>query len=502
MRLARALRNVFSNYTNTVVQSLVALILTPVLFNYLHAEDYAILFFALATSAAVEAVDLGMLNSLVRYISIFINKKSYKESRELASSAFYLLLALGITGASALVLSSSWIVRFFGALSVSPARASLAVEFVGFGVIFQLPCAALTGHLWGCGDFHLSNAVDVCSQAIRAGAVIALLLLGYGLIPVALVFPAVAFLRMLGMLVACRRSSLTFAPSLRDVKVASLKEIKSFASLSFLEDITTRYYLLADTFMAARLLPLADLAILNVARKLPQALPKLSQQTHWVAYPMVSAASSEGNKQAVERYLLVSTRTFLALGLPFGVGLYVWADTILRLWVGNAVIAGVPVLRLMVVFAFFFAAQEAPLTFLYAAGKIGFSATLAILILTGFVVSAEFACPRFGLNGLALAYSMVSLVGAALIFWKALKISEIGLRKLLVRGILPGVEVSALPVAWLFLSTRIMPHSVAGLSISIAVGMILFAAILLRIASQYRSESWKNRIRSLLVEIH
>jgi O-antigen/teichoic acid export membrane protein len=495
VQAAKVLKNVFSNYVNVAVGGIAGLILTPLLFHYLRPTNYGALAFALVASAAIEAIDLGMTNSLVRYVSVLSAKGQTTELRELVSSAFFFLLAIGLSGTVLLAGLSSFLAKSFHLRADVPRDAILVIALVGLCVSMQLPSAALAAHLMGCQDFVLRNAADISTQLVRLILIIILVVLGSSLVAIALVYPLVSLLRLLSLLAAVYKSSIPTLPRLSSAKFRHLRKISGFASLSFIEDLATRYYFLADSLLTARFLPLSDLANLTVCRRFPNALRNFAQQPLWVAYPLVSSAWSRGDRKALKKFMLVSTRTLLACVVPLTAAMFIWAEPILRYWIGPSILTEISVFRAFVIFGFFASIESGPLTLLYGMGRIGFSTALILFLLATLVLAGFWVVPKWGLFGLAALFASVYGSGTFLLFGKAMRLADLRFRNWVRKGVIPVIVPSIISVAWFCIGYVLLGSGLAGLIMSVVSGLFLHATLLLVAASSGNARSLSNRIQ-------
>ncbi len=498
MTLRRTLRNILSNYALVASSGLTSFILTPLLFHYLHPVNYAVLAFALAFAALLETVSLGMATALVGFVSNLIARGLHDELRRLASSAFFILVGLGVLLAALVGLLSPLAASFFRMRSAEETSGSLVIALIGLGLLFQLPSSALRGYLEGCQDFHLANAVDVCGHVLRAIAIIVLLNMGCGLLPIAATFPSIAMLRFFGLTLITNHAAIPFRPRTSDFSWLSLKNIGTFATLCLVEDAATPLFSQSDTFLAARLLSLPELAILTIARRIPWAISRLAQVTIAVAYPMVSSAAAREDQQAVRRFMLASTRNTLALAVPLCTVLYTWAEAILRIWVGPEVLSGLSVFRIFLVFALFAGLQQTPLTLLYGMGKIGFSVVVYLSMLIGVVVFGPIACAKGGLVGLALMYASVQALATILFFARALKVAGVPLAWWAKKTLTPVIVAELAPLAWLRFSVGLLPHSILGVCLSSAAALSVFLIVFALILTGMKPQTWRGRLRVLM----
>jgi O-antigen/teichoic acid export membrane protein len=498
MILRRVLRNVLSNYALAIVSSLIGLILTPLLFDYLHPVNYAVLAFAIAFAALIESVHIGIATALVRFVSSFAAHGLHDELRRLSSTFFFILAGLGVFMAGFVGLFSRQAVLFFHIRSAGGASGFLIVALIGFCLLFQVPCIGLRGYLEGCQDFHLANAVDIGGHILRGIVVVAMLGMGFGLLPIAAVFPSIDMLRFLGLMLISRYASIPFRPRASEFSIASLKSVRAFAALCLVEDAVTPLFAQSDTFLAARLLTLPELAILVIARRIPWAISRLAQVTLDVAYPMLSSSAAREDRETVRKFMLISARNTLAIVVPLCTVLYVWTQAVLRMWVGSEVLSGVSVFRAFLVFAIFAGLQHTPLTLLYATGKIGFSVGVYLSMLGGVVLLGPVVCLKGGLAGLALLYASVQALATMLFFWRALKVAAIPIAWWVKKTFMPVIVAEIPTLASLLISFRLVPHSLVGIGLSSAVALGFFLGIYTLMLTGTKPQPWRSRMRDLL----
>lgn len=501
MSLSQTVRNIFSNYALAAVTGVIGFVLTPILFHRLRPANFGILTFALGVATILEVLDFGMASSLSRFVSIHATRGQYTELKRLVSTVFYFLAAFGLFSATLLAGLSPYVARLFRVEGTAAAPGHLVLALVGFSVAFQLPAIALRGFLEGFQQFHLANAVSITVHTLQAVATITLLYSGFGLVAIAALFPLAALARLVGLLFVSRLAEWAFSPSWKEISLASLKDVRTFATLAFLTDTVIQLFSQADTFLAARFLTLPDLALLGVARRFPWALPRLAQQGIWVAYPIASAVVARGDNVAREKFVLVSTRHVLSLVLPLAAALFVWAEVILRLWVGAEVLPGVVVFRTLLVFTVFVSLQEIPFTVLYALGRIAFSTGLSVVLLSATVPLGAWACARGGLWGLAMVFAGLQGMATSLLCWHALKLAEIDFRRWFKKGVQPVILALIPALSWFLVSKKVVPPTLAGLALSVVAGLFLFLAVLTRLVTGSRPQTWRGRVRSVLTEI-
>lgn len=501
MVLRRALRNVVSNYASVSVTGLVGLILTPLLFHFLHPINYAVLAFAISLEMLLETVDLGLSSALIRFVSALAARGLFDDLRRLSSSIFFTLAVLGIAMAGLACLISGLAATFFHVHDSGGVHGDLVIALVSLSLLFQLPGAALRGYLRGCEDFHLDNAVEITTQILRAVATIALLETGYGLVAVAAIFPSISLFRLLALAVISRHGSIPFRPRVAEFSLASLKKIRGFAALCFVEDVVTPLFSQSDTFLTAKFLSLPLLAILSVARRIPSVVQRLAEASLTVGYPMVSSAAAREDRQALRKFALLSARNTLALTVPFCTALYVWAEPILRIWVGPEVLSGVSVFRTLLAFAIFASLKESPLAMLYGMGRIGFSAALYLGMLVGVVLLGPIVCLKGSLIGFVLLYAGIQGLGTILLIGRTLRIASVPAGWWAKKTFFPVIISEVPALVWLVFSFHALPHSLVGLIVGCVVALGIFLIVYTLVLTGTSPQTWQERMKTLLAGI-
>ncbi|MBI4460692.1 MAG: polysaccharide biosynthesis C-terminal domain-containing protein, partial [Acidobacteria bacterium] len=233
----------------------------------------------------------------------------------------------------------------------------------------------------------------------------------------------------------------------------------------------------------------------------PMALRDFSVQPFSAAYPWVSAAAARKERQALQKFLFLAARNILALTLPLAIALFVWAETVLRLWVGEEVLAGTAVFRIFLVFAVFAVLREVPLALVYGIGKIRFSVVSSVAVLLAGIAGGGWACARYGLAGLAIAFAGIQAVATLLLMDHALKVAEIGWPEWLKKAVAPVLLAALATIVWFALWYQFLPRGPASMTASVLLGALVFFGVFVRLVVGPEKLNWHIYARKLLAEI-
>lgn len=505
MLVSKLLRNLSSNYVTAACSAVVALFLTPLLFNYLQPSRYGVLVFAIAAEALLETVDFGIMTAMIRFVSIKQATGQLLELRELVSTLFFVAAGMGAASAALLAGGSSWIVSLSAVhgSGLSAKTVALVIAVIGVSCLVELPGTVLRGFLQGLQDFHLSNAVEASAVLMRAAWMLAAMHEGYGLVGIALAFPAAALYRLGAMLLVARRAEVPFTPQWSLCRRARLAELKEFAAWTFADENVRLWFAQADVFIATRVLPIAEVGLLSIGRRIPGFIQRCTNQTAVVGFPIVSGAAARGVEAqgALQRFAIVTARNTFAFFVPVGAVLMVWAPDLLRLWIGPAAVPAAPVLRIFILFALLAGLTDHVTNLLYATDQPRSAAVIAAGQLVGGVPLAFWAARHFGIAGIAAAFVVVELLAAVFLFRMALRKIELSVGRFLRAALLP-VLLAALPSATAVPFTYlVLPHNPLGLLTSSACALILFLFFFGLVVTGWESQPIRSRLRHLLVEV-
>jgi O-antigen/teichoic acid export membrane protein len=493
----RVLSNISLNFVALATSAVLSFWATPVLFIRLGQLQYAVLVFAIATVTIIEAVDFGVMTTVVRFTAEYHESGEHIALRRLATTAFYLSIAAGIIFAAALWVVAAPVLKFFHLAEGH--RAITAFRLICSALAFEFPGILLRSVLDGLQNFGRAAMIETAYQTVRTVGSVALLYSGFGLVAVSGIFLLSSAIYLAGMLAMSIRA----IPGLGvghpgDIRVSSLRPLRRFSLGVFVEESMRRLFLTSDIYVAARMLAAPEVALLAITRRIPWALQRFAQQGIVVGFPIATAAASQGDSERLRRYLLVTTRNVLAIALPAGIAIGIWADVLLRIWVGPEVVNGSPILRMFLVLSVFAAVQQMAVDFLMAAGKVCTTAVISGLMV-GCTFTAVAYWTRAG-NLLALATGLTLVQAAAAMALLRIAQRQAGLttKNLLRSAVMPPV-IAALVFGVVTFSPRLWGYSqplVALLSVFLA--SCTFLVVYTRFAPGIEGVPLKNRLQHMV----
>ena len=120
----------------------------------------------------------------------------------------------------------------------------------------------------------------------------------------------------------------------RGAKRSLVRTILSFSSSLFVIDMATRLQTKTDEMVIGVFLSIGSITPYSLARRLSEVAQILTDQFMKVLLPLASELDAENDRARLRSLYITSTRLTLAIFLPVGCVLIVFASAILSAWVG------------------------------------------------------------------------------------------------------------------------------------------------------------------------
>ena len=326
--------NVSTRYLAYVVDAVLGLVMLP--FNLAHLGLAAYGLWMLTTSFTVyfTMLDLGYGGALVRFVAQYRAKRDVGALNEVLSTFSLVYGAIGAITYLAVViiaLNLHWITTLTPE-QVSTSRTLLLI--IGANVAMRFVFGVYGGVIVGFQRYHLNNLTSIATSLLVAGANVAVLLMGYGVIALVAATTAV---RILALLVYRINAYLTF-PGLdirwRLARRSRFREVSGFSVFLLVLDAGYKVNYSTDVLVVGALLGAPAVALWAPAQRLSELALRLSNQLGDALFPIVVDCDTTQRAARLRQVFVEGTRLSLASVLPIGGGLAVVAPSLLFAWLG------------------------------------------------------------------------------------------------------------------------------------------------------------------------
>jgi O-antigen/teichoic acid export membrane protein len=325
-------RNAASSYAIRVLLVVTSLALTPYLFRRLGADGFGTWSVMFAVGTVFTLLQIGCAGGVSKYLAEYRAQHRRADLERTLSAALALLAVGGV-----LCLAISAAVGFLGeGLAAHGERSAFrwGILLIGAVMLVRLPLTAYAALLLGYQRYDLSNACWAFSiLAFPVGAVLAVEA-GAGVLGVAAAYAAGLLGGALLFAAMARRADpeLPLRPG-RPTRQA-LGSVGAFSSFTLLAESMVFISQRLDAVLIAGIRNAATAAPYAAAGKLQSGVQGLTQPFVDLLMPMTSDLWSADRRAEVARRLLIVTRVALQIALPVTVALALFADDVVRLWLG------------------------------------------------------------------------------------------------------------------------------------------------------------------------
>jgi O-antigen/teichoic acid export membrane protein len=410
-------RNSLLNVAGQVIPMLAALIAIPILIQHLGPARFGVLTLAWAAIGYFNLFDLGLGRALTQAIATRLGgAHSTHELGTLAWTALALMVILGIIGGLILAALTPWIVD--RGLNIPPALLldSLRVFYLlAASLPFVVSTAGLRGLLEAHQQFGTVTVLRIPLVLFTFLGPVAMLPFSDGLVPIVAVLVVGRVATWAAHLVVCvrRYDYLRHRMSIRRDAVTPLLRIGGWMTLS---NVVSPIMAYLDRFFIGAILPLSAVAHYVTPYELVTRLLVVPQGIVVALFPAFATTYTHDRERTAALFER-SARVVLLLMFPPLLGVVLFAREGLSLWVGAAVaVQSTAVLQWLAVGVFLNSLAQAPFVVLQSTGRPDLTARLHLAELPIYLAALWWLTDRYGLVGVAMAWSVRAAVDTTALF--------------------------------------------------------------------------------------
>jgi O-antigen/teichoic acid export membrane protein len=412
------MRSGLVNYLGTLLPGLIGLAIVPVMLHALDAAAYGIWIAALSLRMLVGGIDFGLSWGVRRAVAQDAHSRG-ATGQPFLEGAAAVYLALGVLNGIALTVAGFALSSRLDLSTHDERMARIVFAFTGITVIGDQLFALAYSAYQGLQRFDLSSLTTIAKVALQASGTAMLLLLGHGLIAVAIWHAGVSLVvAALGGYVVTR-----FVPELAlHPRMFSLAAFRSRVGFSIASQ------LIQTAFSVMSWLPPLILGAFrgspsivpyHVGQRFPLAIATLSERCAEVGFPSASRHASTRSSAGLRQTLEVVVRWPLVVSFPLFCIVWVIAPQLLSAWLGTVPPHATAVSRILLVAFLADTPAVGAMQVLWGVG-----AVRTVLAIVGTMACASTALavvlvPHFGAAGAAAALLPPLVLGSFALLHRA-----------------------------------------------------------------------------------
>lgn len=434
-----------------VFEILSTLLYTPYLISTLGQSEYGIYTLVLSATTYLTLLDLGVGNSIIRYVSKYRATGEYEEQRRFLGVA---TIYYGIIAAVVLALGFV-LIAFFPSLfakgltvpEIAKAKQLMAITVLSIAVSFS--SAPYRYVLTAYEKFFLSKSISIMQIVLRVGLSTLALYMGFGSLGIVSV-TFVTTVILATFMVLYVRFKMKLLPTYKKIEARFIKNIAAYSSWILLQMIATQINQMADQVLIGMFAASSSviLGIYGVGAQINQYFQSVAGAFNGVLMPgIVRLVETDGSVNAVQREMERIGRIILMIvGLIWSVFL-VFGQQFVILWARAENAKAYIVALLLMTPQVLILTQSVGSQVLWAKEKHKFQSILKFIIITLNVGFTIFLIKKWDALLGATVGTVISLVLGDILVMQIVYKKEIGLKlgayyKNLLKGILPSLLIT------------------------------------------------------------
>ncbi|TWU12640.1 Polysaccharide biosynthesis protein [Symmachiella macrocystis] len=347
---ALAVRGVVFNWLGRGCAIIITFFLTPYLVSKLGDESYGLWSMVMAFTSYYAMADMGLRGAGVKYIAQFHAIQDYESVNKVyvTSMVVYSAVAAVVLVLVGIATYAFPFIVDIGDHSISNIRwvILLTGATMATRMLAQVYGAALTA----LQRHDVSNAIAVSMQLLQAASVVAALLLGYGLVGMAVATFAVTLSGQL--LRAC--FSNVFLPelnfSLRYFDRDTLKMVFRFGGVNVMANAAARVLVYSGGLIVGVICGPAVVLFYSIPEAITQKTAQLGSAITQVIDPLASQLNAQKNKAAMLELMVLPPRLLAVSSLSLAIFFIVYGRLFIEYWMNEQYVAQMyPVLCVLTV---------------------------------------------------------------------------------------------------------------------------------------------------------
>lgn len=442
-------RNALWNAAGTVANLAVGFVLMRFLYRHLGDTRYGWWLIIAALTSYFDVFDLGLRGSVGRNVAFYKARNDQPRVNALVCTAFWILCGLG-----GLILIATFALPnlFFAWYDVSldeQASVRWALWLVGFNLALTFPLTIFDGVLWAFERFDVLNAIDIPMSILRGVFSLVLVMVGGGLVELALVIVAITLATAAFKAIHSFRADPELRIHPRHLEWQAARELFNFGFWQFVLSIGRRISgqiagPVIGALLGPKLVPLQ-----SVAARLPACTESLVSAATGVLTPVAAGLHATDRHEQQRRMYLEGGKFCTALALFFVIFYLAVGQSLITLWIGPGMESAGELLAILAVGELLPLSQWIGFSVVLGMGRHRELAWFSILEIGLIALLIFFLVRPFGLPGVCLALAIPGvLCRGVLQLGYTCRLLAIPLTSYLKHVIVPAVT-TALPPATL-----------------------------------------------------
>jgi len=355
----KLIRNTVINYGIRFWGFFLTFILFWFIVRHIGETDYGIYLFVTAITGYFGILDLGIGNSLVKFVAEYHAKDDKEKLNEVINTTFFIFLFIGIVGAILLFLIGTFLLNYLASVFTaldSPdfyPKARAIIYILGANFIFSLALASLRGVLAGLQRYDILALITFIMTLINLSVVVVVLSLGFGIIELVFYTTCMGLLGFILMAHYVHKLLPDFSIEFSSMKRGMIKVLLDLSMSVFLLSVFIMVIYYTDRLVIGLMIDVTLITFYQAAWKIYNIPGKISEIGLYAVIPAASELEVTNNLPALRRLFLRGTKYVLAMCFAFAIPLIFLAEDILTFWMWDEYGKYYLIVQILVIALFF-----------------------------------------------------------------------------------------------------------------------------------------------------
>lgn len=416
------------SYLQIMISIIIALVYTPIMIRILGQSEFGLYSLIGSLAAYLSVMDLGLNNTIVRYISR--NRVIGDKKKENYLNGFFLILysVIGILTIIVGFILYSNIAIIFTNLSIeeiNKAKMMVVILTINFALVF--PLSIFISIIKAYERFVVEKLISITRIILGPVIILPIIYLGYGAVSMVIVTTVVNIGTLLfGVMYSCKKLNVTFEFGNYDVNL--IKEIIGYSFFVFVGVIVDQIYWQTDQLILGIVRGTVPVAVYAIAMHFIRLYMQFSTSIGSLLLPRASRLVAEDSdpRKLSELMIKFGRVQYLILFYILG-GFILIGQPFINLWAGPGYEDVYYIVLIIMIPLSIPLIQNTGIAILYAKNKQKFRSLVLILIAILNVIISIPLAKSVGVIGVAIATAITLLLGNVIImniyYYKTIKIN-------------------------------------------------------------------------------
>ena len=341
-------RNLLANWVGVAASSLVAFFLTPLIIYKLGTSTYGIWSLVHSLIGYLGLIDMGIRGSVGRYINYYLARDDNQRVNQVVSTSISFLTIVCLVGVSvAYVISINFKLFFPKTPNELLKSLEIILPLMSINVWLAFMTSIFRNIMMALDRFEVLNGISLGMLVLQTSGIVLVLYQGHQLIGLAVVLTVTSLVT----LVVTYKVASSFYKALQvnpgHANRDRFLEMWKFGMASFTTRAASESIHHSDRVIVMIFLGPSMVAIYSIARTLLELGQKVIEQIGSTLYPSIMKAGSVSNIDDLQRIFTEYARLSFYFGTLIFVGLSVFGEQFIQLWLGPEFIEATGVLAIL-----------------------------------------------------------------------------------------------------------------------------------------------------------